>query len=319
MSLSLEAVLLAGHAKVLAALSGQTEVLAGYVPVAGEQPLPCPLTTKPESWRSLLLDAHRVEKELLAHKEFPVEELRRELGQTEPAFEAVFDATASGRALAKETLLSVSIARCENQLALRLRYRTEVIDKDCAARIAGYHHAALKLIVADPDAEHGRQSLLSPSELGFQIDGLAGPRREMPNCRFHELFEKRARANPDAVAGVDRERQWTYGELNARANRLGRALLARGLRREDVVAVVLERNLEWMAAVLAIFKAGGVYLPVEPDFPANRIAKMFSRAECKLVLTEAGSTTTLNGGARIADGRSDAFCRCGLPGSAECG
>ncbi len=94
---------------------------------------------------------------------------------------------------------------------------------------------------------------------------------------------------------MHRERQWTYGELNARANRLGRALLARGLCREGVVAVVLERNLEWMAAVLAIFKAGGVYLPVEPDFPANRIAKMLSRAECKLVLTETGSTATLEG------------------------
>ena len=89
------------------------------------------------------------------------------------------------------------------------------------------------------------------------------------------------------------DRQWTYRELNVRANRLGRALLARGLRREGVVAVVLERNLDWMAAVLAIFKAGGVYLPVEPHFPADRIATMLSRAECKLVLTESGSTATL--------------------------
>ena len=89
-------------------------------------------------------------------------------------------------------------------------------------------------------------------------------------------------------------RQWTYRELNARANRLGQALLARGLGREDVVAVVTERNLDWMAAVLAIFKAGGVYLPIEPQFPAGRIAKALSRAECRLVLTERGSTATLD-------------------------
>ena len=67
-------------------------------------------------------------------------------------------------------------------------------------------------------------------------------------------------------------------ELNARANRLARALLARGLRREDVVAVVTERTLDWMAAVLAVFKAGGVYLPIEPHFPAGRIATTLSRA-----------------------------------------
>ena len=66
------------------------------------------------------------------------------------------------------------------------------------------------------------------------------------------------------------------------------------LRREGVVAVVLERNLDWMAAVLAVFKAGGVYLPIEPHFPADRIATTLSRAECGLVLTEPGSTTTLD-------------------------
>ncbi|WP_343963616.1 AMP-binding protein, partial [Pseudonocardia alaniniphila] len=101
-------------------------------------------------------------------------------------------------------------------------------------------------------------------------------------------------AHPDAVAAVHGEREWTYRELNARANQLGRALLARGLRREDVVAVVTERNLDWMAAVLAVFKAGGAYLPIEPHFPADRIATTISRAQCRLVLTEPGSTTTLD-------------------------
>jgi non-ribosomal peptide synthetase-like protein len=293
MSLSLGSVVLAAHAKVLAALSGETGVLTGYVAVEGAQPLPCRLSTKPDSWRSLLVDAHRVEKELLSHKEFPVDDLRRELGQTEPAFEAVFDPNDSGGALAEGAVFSVGVSQGENQLALRLRYRTEALDTEYAARIAGYHVTALTAIAADPDVEHGRQSLLSAEELSFQIEGLAGPRCELPDCRFHELFEQRARAHPNAIAGVHREQQWTYRELNGRANRLGQALLARGLRREGVVAVALERNLDWMAAVIAVFKAGGVYLPIEPELPANRIAKMLSRAECKLVLTETGSTATL--------------------------
>src|SRR5439155_18845396 len=78
------------------------------------------------------------------------------------------------------------------------------------------------------------------------------------------------------------------------ANQLARALLARGLCREGVVAVVTERNLDWMASVLAIFKAGGAYLPIEPHFPADRIARTLSRSGCDLVLTEPGSTTTLD-------------------------
>src|SRR5205823_1712287 len=107
-------------------------------------------------------------------------------------------------------------------------------------------------------------------------------------------FEERVRVHPDAVAAVHGDRQWTYGQLNGRANQLARALLARELSREGVVGVVTERNLDWMAAVLAIFKAGGAYLPIEPHFPADRIARTLCRAGCRLVLTERGSTATLD-------------------------
>ena len=123
---------------------------------------------------------------------------------------------------------------------------------------------------------------------------LAGPSRKLPDRRAHELFEDRARAQPDAIAAVHGSRHLTYGEVNARANQVARTLLARGLNREGVVGVVTERNLDWMTAVLAIFKAGGAYLPVEPHFPAERIARILSRAGCQFVLTERGSTAALD-------------------------
>src|SRR6266536_1909681 len=72
---------------------------------------------------------------------------------------------------------------------------------------------------------------------------------ELPDRRVHELFEEQARSRPQAVAAVHGETQWTYAELNARANRLARALLARGSTREGVVGVVTERNLDWLASV----------------------------------------------------------------------
>ncbi|GAA3786550.1 hypothetical protein GCM10022403_021630 [Streptomyces coacervatus] len=173
---------------------------------------------------------------------------------------------------------------------LRLRYRTDVLDAGAAARIAGYHLTAL----AEPD----RPTLLSEDELRFQLDELAGPERELPDLRVHELFEQRVALHPDTVAAVQDGRQWTYRELDSRANRIGRALLARGLPREGVVAVVMERNLDWLAAVLAVLKAGGVYLPVEPHFPGDRIARTLARADCRLVLTERGSDGNIDRAAR---------------------
>ncbi len=109
LAVPLSSVLLAAHAKVLAALSGEREVATGYVAAAGGRPLPCRLTTEPDSWRALLLDAHRVESELLSHKDFPVDDLRRELGLTEPSFETVFDPTGDGGELAEDTVLWVGV------------------------------------------------------------------------------------------------------------------------------------------------------------------------------------------------------------------
>ncbi|GHB50990.1 amino acid adenylation protein [Streptomyces viridiviolaceus] len=286
--------LLAAHAKVLAALSGEQEVVTGYVPEARGEPLPCRLAVAPGTWRALVSAARHAEAEMLAHADFPVAELRRELRASEPSYEVVFGPGAADEAPADDGVLHVRWSESGGQLGLRLRYRTDVLDAESAARIAGYHLTALDLMTADADAEHTRQSLLSAEEMHEQLEGLAGPRRTLPDARAHELFEQRARAHPDTVAAVHGERQWTYGELNARANRLARALLARGLGREDVVAVVTERGLDWMAATLAVLKAGGAYLPIEPHFPPGRIAATLTRAECRLVLAEAGSTDTLD-------------------------
>ncbi|MFE9603200.1 amino acid adenylation domain-containing protein [Streptomyces hokutonensis] len=191
-------------------------------------------------------------------------------------------AALSGESVEEDPALQVSVTG----RTLRLRYRTEVLDAEAAARIAGYHVTVL----TDPK----RTSLLSEAEVRFQLEELAGPRRELPDRRVHELFEDMVEVCPDAVAAVQGDREWTYRELNSRANQLSRALLARGLTREGVVAVVLERNLDWMAAVLAVFKAGGVYLPVEPHFPADRVARVLDRAGCELVLTEHGSDGSLD-------------------------
>ncbi|MBT2449266.1 amino acid adenylation domain-containing protein [Streptomyces sp. ISL-43] len=308
LTVPLSCVLLTAHAKVLAALSGEQEVTTGYVAAVGGRPLPCRLTTGPGSWRSLLLHTRDAIARLQAHQEFPVDELRRELGLAEAPFETVLDPTgisgdlpgADGKpardssTLAAGTALWMGIAHHDDgRPTLRLRYRTDVLDADCAARIAGYHLTALALIAADPDADHAGQSLVSAEELRFQLHGLAGPRRDLPERRVHELFEQRVRQHPNAVAAQHGNRKWTYQELNARANRLARALRAQGLHREGVVAVAMERNLDWLAAVLAVFKAGGAYLPIEPHLPAERITAMLARAGCGLVMTQPAVTATL--------------------------
>ncbi|MFI6320161.1 amino acid adenylation domain-containing protein [Nonomuraea sp. NPDC050556] len=274
--------LLAAHAKVIAALQGEQRVLTGFLPDghAGE-PLPCLLEVGGGSWRDLIKSAERAAGETTAHAALQATE------HAEPLFEVVLGA-ARGE-LPEGVVLWVS----HESGTLRLRYRADAFDADHMARIGGYYVSALRMIATAPDDEHAAHVLLSAEELDLQFNGLAGPERELPDRRFHELFEEQVRRTPDAVAAVHGDRRWTYAELNRRANRIGRALLAADLTGEDVVAVVTERNLDWMASVLAVFKAGGAYLPIEPHFPADRVATMLGRADCGLVLTELGSAATL--------------------------
>jgi amino acid adenylation domain-containing protein/thioester reductase-like protein len=102
------------------------------------------------------------------------------------------------------------------------------------------------------------------------------------------LFEARAAAAPDAVALLAEDRAYTYGELNARANRLARALAARGIGPEDFVGIALPRTGEMVTALLAVVKAGAAYFPIDPHLPAGRVAFMVGDVRPKLVLTAAG-------------------------------
>ena len=296
---TLDVLLLAVHAKVLAVLVGEREVVIGYAAAPGCRPLPCRLTTEAASWRALLTEVGRRERECRQHVEAggygdPLDGLCQELNLSRPLFESVLDPRDALGELAEDTVLQVGISQGVTGSRLRLRYRTDALDATAAARLAGYHVAALKAIAANPDAGHARVCLLSSEELRLQLEELAGPRRELPDLRVHEIFERRAESDPEAIAAIHGESGLTYRELNARANRLGRALQGRGLDQETVVTVVMERNLDWMATVLAIWKAGLAYLPLEPHFPPGRMATALSRAESPLVITERGSTATLD-------------------------
>jgi amino acid adenylation domain-containing protein len=154
-----------------------------------------------------------------------------------------------------------------------------------ASRIAAYQRTACRQLIADPDADPRQQSLLSATETDYLLNGLAGRRRDLGDRRAHQLFEQQVRLRPDAIAATAGDHDLSYAELNRRANRLAHQLVTDGLRPEDVVAVITERTLDWLTAVLAVFKAGGAYLPIEPGFPDARIARMLDRSDCRTVLT----------------------------------
>ncbi|MEU9850954.1 AMP-binding protein [Streptomyces sp. NPDC047985] len=104
------------------------------------------------------------------------------------------------------------------------------------------------------------------------------PNDETEPAVLPEAFEERVRLSLDAVSVVSGEEQLSYGELNARANRLARHLVELGVGPERIVARALPRSAETVVALLAVLKAGGAYLPVDPEYPAERVAFMLRDA-----------------------------------------
>jgi non-ribosomal peptide synthetase component F len=114
---------------------------------------------------------------------------------------------------------------------------------------------------------------------------VATPAVEPPACSHHR-FEAQAARTPHAIALSFEGREWTYRELNRRANRLAHRLRALGVGPDVRVAVALERSPEMLAAVLGVLKAGGAYVPVDPAYPPDRVAAMIVDAQPAVVLTD---------------------------------
>ena len=121
-------------------------------------------------------------------------------------------------------------------------------------------------------------AVLEAAERAQVLAGWNDTAAPVPAATVPELFEAQAARAPDAVAVVCGDAVLSYGELDARADRLARLLAGAGRGRSGWSAVVMERSAELVAALLAVLKAGAAYLPVDPGYPAERIAFMLADA-----------------------------------------
>ncbi|MFJ6381596.1 amino acid adenylation domain-containing protein [Kitasatospora sp. NPDC092039] len=176
-----------------------------------------------------------------------------------------------------------------------LEYRTDLFD---AATVAALGERLTRLLTAAasaPDTPIGRLPLISEEERQRALvewnaapagSGPSAPVGSAPSATLPELFEAAAAANPRSVAVSYRDEQLDYTALAARADRLARLLAAEGIGPGSIVALALPRSLELVVALLAVAKSGAAYLPLDPDYPADRLAYMLADAVPAALLTD---------------------------------
>lgn len=171
------------------------------------------------------------------------------------------------------------------RLRLDLSHRDDVLDRPAVERLARGLERLLVALVATPERPCGRVDALDAAERACLLSAGTGPGMSLPDTTLPELFAEQAARTPDATAVVFEGASMTYRELDLRATRLAHALRARGAGPGGVVAVALPRSLDLVVTLYAVHKAGAAYLPVDPDYPEDRVRYMLDDAAPALVVT----------------------------------
>ncbi|MBL6448216.1 amino acid adenylation domain-containing protein [Fulvivirga sp. 29W222] len=191
----------------------------------------------------------------------------------------------SGHAMAKFDL-TLSAAEVEGKLALSFEYSTDLFKEDTVKKFVQYFGQIVSAVVSDPKIRISEIEILSENEKDHLLHALNYLDVGFPKEKLiHQLFEEQAANFPDNVALEFRDEQLTYKELNEKSNQLAWLLRDKGVGPDTIVGLLTDRTIETVVGMLAILKAGGAYLPIDVDYPEDRIEYTLSDSGVDILLT----------------------------------
>jgi len=318
--------LLAAFKTLLHRYSGQEDILVGGLSDARRRPEfqkmmghcvnTLALRTQPsgeQSFREYLAEVKDTVLAALANSEVPFDRLIRDLRPkrestrrpffqvilameppieaADPAWDLTHTDTSTGFA---KIDLYLEIDERPDGLRARFVYSSDLFDAATIDRMAGHWLTLLQSAMNAPGAMLCDLAMLTAGEERQLRDGWTNTRREIPRTTVHELVEQQVARTPNSLAVEAAGVRLTYRQLNERANRLADRLRGAGVKPGTLVALCLERTVDLVVAPLAVLKAGGAYMPLDPAFPKDRLAYLVEDAQAPVLVT----TRSLEGLAR---------------------
>jgi amino acid adenylation domain-containing protein len=260
------------------------------------------------TFRELLEQVRRASLSAYAHQDVPFERLvgelhpERDLSRT-PLFQVMFSLqnapeqaielpglrlshlVADGGASKYDLTLAIEVE--PEGLFAMLEYNADLFDAQTVERMAGHYARLLEAATEAPDLGLSELRLMPDAELRqLTHDWNETATAYSSDKCFHHLFEGQAARTPDSTAVTFEGESLSYRELNERANRLARRLLALGVGADSLVGVCVERSVEMVVALLGVMKAGGAYVPLDPSYPQERLAFMLEDSAARVLVTQ---------------------------------
>ncbi|MED1805344.1 surfactin non-ribosomal peptide synthetase SrfAA [Bacillus subtilis] len=323
MDSTLYMVLLASYSAFLSKLSGQDDIIVGS-PVAGRSQADVSrvigmfvntlaLRTYPKGEKTFADYLNEVKETALSAfdaQDYPLEDLignvqvQRDTSRN-PLFDAVFsmqnanikDLTMKGIQLEPHPFerktakfdLTLTADETDGGLTFVLEYNTALFKQETIERWKQYWMKLLDAVTGNPNQPLSSLSLVTETEKQALLEAWKGKALPVPTDKtVHQLFEETVQRHKDRPAVTYNGQSWTYGELNAKANRLARILMDCGISPDDRVGILTKPSLEMSAAVLGVLKAGAAFVPIDPDYPDQRIEYILQDSGAKLLLKQEG-------------------------------
>jgi fengycin family lipopeptide synthetase D len=200
--------------------------------------------------------------------------------------------------------LTLMMAEVDNTLIASFEYNTDLFERETIVRLSRHYQHLLAAICQNPQQPIGSLPLLSEEERELLLTGWNQTSRAYPTrlC-LHQLVEAQVERTPDAVAIVCGAQQVSYRELNERAEQVAHLLRARAVGAEQLCAILLERSVELLVAVLGVLKAGGAYVPLDGSYPPERLRLMLEDARPQVVITQSRYAEVIRAAAGAAQSR----------------
>jgi amino acid adenylation domain-containing protein len=187
-----------------------------------------------------------------------------------------------------------------------VEYNSDIFDGETIRRMVGHYKLLLRALVDDVQQCIHEMPLVSEAEAALLLQWSTGPRLPNDYEVVHRMIEAAVERSPDAPAIDAPDGSLSYAELNCRANVLARRLRASGLEAESIVGICLDPSADLVVAILAVLKAGGAYLPLDPAYPDDRLAFMAEQSHARVLITH--SSIYISGKLNAVAGRLETIC-----------